>query len=127
MLRRPPASPPFPYTTLFRSRRLRPADHPRPGLRRAHAGAAAADARGRGEGVCLEYRGIPEAGARVGRLLQVGGPRRLHAERDRKSTRLNSSHLGISYAVFFLNATAPTCISTLSLHDALPISSASAC
>src|ERR1039458_610090 len=39
---------------------------------------------------------------------------------DRKSTRLNSSHLGISYAVFCLNP-APTEIYTLSLHDALPI------
>src|SRR5207245_623541 len=36
--------------------------------------------------------------------------------RDRKSTRLNSSHGSISYAVF------PTDIYTLSLHDALPIS-----
>src|ERR1035438_2227683 len=41
---------------------------------------------------------------------------------DRKSTRLNSSHLGISYAVFCLNETAPTDIYTLSLPDALPIS-----
>src|ERR1035441_8264596 len=40
---------------------------------------------------------------------------------DRKSTRLNSSHLGISYAVFFFNDTATTEIYTLSLHDALPI------
>src|SRR5947199_270958 len=42
--------------------------------------------------------------------------------RDRKSTRLNSSHLGISYAVFCLNDTSPTHIYPLSLHDALPIS-----
>src|ERR1035441_7548905 len=42
-------------------------------------------------------------------------------QQDRKSTRLNSSHLGISYAVFFLNDTATTEIYTLSLHDALPI------
>src|ERR1035441_3731857 len=41
---------------------------------------------------------------------------------DRKSTRLNSSHLGISYAVFCLKDTATTEIYTLSLHDALPIS-----
>src|ERR1039458_9902419 len=49
---------------------------------------------------------------------------------DRKSTRLNSSHLGISYAVFclkkklasFFNDTATTEIYTLSRHDALPIS-----
>src|SRR5690606_23300665 len=57
--------------------------------------------------------------------------------RDRKSTRLNSSHVKISYAVFCLKkkrcarcirpwpcsfaATPPSHISTLSLHDALPI------
>src|ERR1039458_9083120 len=40
---------------------------------------------------------------------------------DRKSTRLNSSHFSISYAVFCLNARANTEIYTLSLHDALPI------
>src|ERR1035441_10688634 len=40
---------------------------------------------------------------------------------DRKSTRLNSSHLGISYAVFCLKDAATTEIYTLSLHDALPI------
>src|SRR3990167_8360618 len=41
---------------------------------------------------------------------------------DRKSTRLNSSHSQISYAVFFFNDTATTEIYPLSLHDALPIS-----
>src|SRR5690554_4239404 len=41
---------------------------------------------------------------------------------DRKSTRLNSSHVRISYAVFCLNHPATTDIYTLSLHDALPIS-----
>src|ERR1041385_7889814 len=40
---------------------------------------------------------------------------------DRKSTRLNSSHGYISFAVFFFNETATTEIYTLSLHDALPI------
>src|ERR1039458_3818017 len=131
---RPPRSPLFPYTTLFRSyrgprNRLRYAAHPRQGK-----------------------RDTPDA--------------------DRKSTRLNSSHLGISYAVFclkkihvdytkvsvgsgqpafpviplfeqaksleesptlvraslqhlqlrfFFNDTATTEIYTLSLHDALPI------
>src|SRR5947199_390507 len=40
---------------------------------------------------------------------------------DRKSTRLNSSHLGISYAVFCLTDPARTTFYTLSLHDALPI------
>src|SRR3989304_5963907 len=43
---------------------------------------------------------------------------------DRKSTRLNSSHGSISYAGFFFNETATTEIYPLSLHDALPISSA---
>src|SRR5947208_2881329 len=42
-------------------------------------------------------------------------------QRDRKSTRLNSSHQIISYAVFCLKHTAPPELSTLSLHDALPI------
>src|SRR6478735_4845632 len=129
MLRRPPRSTLFPYTTLFRS----PAPH--------------------------------HAGARLGRpdrRAAVGGAG------DRKSTRLNSSHLVISYAVFclkkkkacrrtgfslpktfqsvsarptvarrnplppgppgrrrslsfFFNDTATTEIYTLSLHDALPI------
>src|SRR5947209_4600968 len=40
---------------------------------------------------------------------------------DRKSTRLNSSHANISYAVFCLKHTPTTDIYTLSLHDALPI------
>src|SRR3954449_12749278 len=40
---------------------------------------------------------------------------------DRKSTRLNSSHTLISYAVFFFNETAPPDIYPLPLHDALPI------
>src|SRR5438045_7170782 len=72
MIRRPPRSTPFPYTTLFRSRRLRntaAAAAPHPRLARRHP------RRGRGHD-----------GARP----------------DRKSTRLNSSHLGISYAVFCL-------------------------
>src|SRR5471032_1593611 len=61
MIRRPPRSTLFPYTTLFRSR--------------PHAGAA-----------------------------DAGGPLapRHRARRDRKSTRLNSSHITISYAVFCL-------------------------
>src|SRR3712207_6775108 len=45
----------------------------------------------------------------------------ISAPRDRKSTRLNSSHANISYAVFCLNDPATTEIYTLSLHDALPI------
>src|SRR5690349_23488001 len=66
MLRRPPRSTLFPYTTLFRSRPPRHAP-------RAHEG-------------------------RQGRA-RAADPR---AGRDRKSTRLNSSHVEISYAVFCL-------------------------
>src|SRR5205807_8662862 len=79
MIRRPPRSTLFPYTTLFRSarfRRLAAGEGPRPGrARRAH------DA---------ELPAIP--GRHVRRA----------ARRDRKSTRLNSGHLVISYAVFCL-------------------------
>src|SRR5258705_2848069 len=66
MIRRPPRSTLFPYTTLFRSLRY--------------------GARG------IEFTSSPHA---IGQ--GVGGP-----ATDRKSTRLNSSHLGISYAVFCL-------------------------
>src|SRR5256885_5831457 len=81
MIRRPPRSTLFPYTTLFRS------DRPlgRPELPRA-AGAGAREHAGRVR--------APGAPLRAG----AGGG----ASRDRKSTRLNSSHLVISYAVFFL-------------------------
>src|SRR6266480_4860145 len=130
MIRRPPRSTLFPYTTLFRSGRLR------------GQGGSVADRR---------RRAVPPG-------------------EDRKSTRLNSSHMSISYAVFclkkknaglllapghvaaqqvlvagergavvtagrgqlpgqhvgrhygfFFNVTATTEIYTLSLHDALPI------
>src|SRR5256885_9836032 len=70
MIRRPPRSTLFPYTTLFRSRAL-----VIPATREAETGES------------LEPRR---------RRLQE--PR----SRDRKSTRLNSSHLVISYAVFCL-------------------------
>src|SRR5207245_11699630 len=84
LIRRPPASPLFPYTTLFRSclqlelllerRRLRVVEEP---LRHR-------DALRRRRGVARRQLG--SAGA----------------ELDRKSTRLNSSHGSISYAVFCL-------------------------
>src|SRR5256885_12736895 len=77
MIRRPPRSTLFPYTTLFRSesisvgrvlvmRNSSSADQPRAAQRRPHEGEQAAE------------------------------------QADRKSTRLNSSHLVISYAVFCL-------------------------
>src|SRR5438552_16762300 len=75
----PPTSTLFPYTTLFRSLRLR--RRPMPGRRRG-----------------LD-RGL--GGPRSCRTLSVGSPDRAWWE-DRKSTRLNSSHQIISYAVFCL-------------------------
>src|SRR5436190_11744259 len=82
MIRRPPRSTLFPYTTLFRSR------HGHLGLRPV-----------RGE------RGVRLGGALVGRPAprRPGqGQRERRRHRDRKSTRLNSSHTVISYAVFCL-------------------------
>src|SRR5437773_8727736 len=81
MLRRPPSSTLFPYTTLFRShvgRRRGPrlgACGPRPARRRVR-------------------RAVHHHGGHLGRAADVGA--------DRKSTRLNSSHITISYAVFCL-------------------------
>src|SRR3712207_8037728 len=85
MIRRPPRSTLFPYTTLFRS-------HPRP--RRACGRAGGPD---RGQG--LQDRPDPREDHRrswlEGADAGLGGL-------DRKSTRLNSSHANISYAVFCL-------------------------
>src|SRR5258705_9355514 len=93
MIRRPPRSTLFPYTTLFRSlcdplRRASPARERRRG-----------DAPAAWEGVAREER-VPGSGG----ALRAGAPRLdgILDVRDRKSTRLNSSHLGISYAVFCL-------------------------
>src|SRR5688500_20103270 len=91
----------FPYTTLFRS--PSPAD-----AESARAGVRASDDAPRGSKSASGPYGVRggEGGARVGAW---GEERRGHAERhrralfaDRKSTRLNSSHLVISYAVFCL-------------------------
>src|SRR5262245_65344730 len=73
MIRRPPRSTLFPYTTLFRSLTV--------------ANSTFTD---------------NEADGGTGGGLGLGGGRRRFRRRDRKSARLNSSHLGISYAVFCL-------------------------
>src|SRR5256885_5319300 len=99
MIRRPPRSTLFPYTTLFRSGMInlrgersvtcqgefdkRPSDGP------LSAGAPT---------VCEEFRKQPDALERAAELDAEYGRR----PEDRKSTRLNSSHLVISYAVFCL-------------------------
>src|SRR5256885_2674747 len=90
MIRRPPRSTLFPYTTLFRSL---------PG--EAACGGIRGVARRLGEGIAVRRGGgAVQAGAhRVDPVQRAQQSRQL---RDRKSTRLNSSHLVISYAVFCL-------------------------
>src|SRR3712207_8549152 len=73
MIRRPPRSTLFPYTTLFRS--------------------------GLGEG---SPRAAAQLQRRAADRRPLQGRRARHPEPDRKSTRLNSSHANISYAVFCL-------------------------
>src|SRR5690349_23969131 len=87
--RRPPRSTLFPYTTLFRSPLL---DHRRVAV---VAVERVGDRRARLVGPALDERQQRTA---------VERPRRRDPERveDRKSTRLNSSHVEISYAVFCL-------------------------
>src|SRR5207302_10330168 len=98
-IRRPPTSTLFPYTTLFRSRRREQADEPveerRVEVREGHpAEVRVRPAEGVGEDRGVVYlRDAPVA-------RPVGRPRPRAA--DRKSTRLNSSHVKISYAVFCL-------------------------
>src|SRR2546430_6518592 len=102
MIRRPPRSTLFPYTTLFRSGRVRLGD-------------------------CIATV--------VGRKL-VGVPTKLNVvarekvsrfEKDRKSTRLNSSHSQISYAVFCLKKKRNLTDSRTGTHAARRIPAATPC
>src|SRR2546427_6207085 len=79
MIRRPPRSTLFPYTTLFRSRgAIRNRD-------------------------VVDALGVSAATAhRLLQALVLSGVLERHGKGDRKSTRLNSSHSQISYAVFCL-------------------------
>src|SRR5688572_31992834 len=82
MIRPPPRSTLFPYTTLFRSLR-----------------------RGSAEGIGAMHVDRPAAVAMLGSELVAehrDGGWTVYVHRDRKSTRLNSSHSQISYAVFCL-------------------------
>src|SRR5256885_10666232 len=88
MIRRPPRSTLFPYTTLFRSVHGRAQERI---LDRHHQPDVRPEARRLGE------RTAPATGPADARL-----PRDHPVGEDRKSTRLNSSHLVISYAVFCL-------------------------
>src|SRR5204862_7594705 len=90
ILRRPPRSTLFPYTTLFRSPRQRDL-------------ACAAVCVDEALGLAPELRVRQGAGAAelVRRLIDDDRRHAMPAQ-DRKSTRLNSSHVEISYAVFCL-------------------------
>src|SRR3712207_9008613 len=83
MIRRPPRSTLFPYTTLFRSRR----------------GGAPLRRSGREERGAGELRSESEKERLMAVRVAINGFGRIG---DRKSTRLNSSHANISYAVFCL-------------------------
>src|SRR3712207_7281803 len=102
MIRRPPRSTLFPYTTLFRSRRFRMNVI----VETAGAGFVENDWVGRAVSIGDEVRlrvAMPDPRCVMPSLSQDGlprDPRVLKALADRKSTRLNSSHANISYAVF---------------------------
>src|SRR3712207_7387155 len=94
MIRRPPRSTLFPYTTLFRSRGAAVARQRQ--FPRAHP----LDVGQRVEGEAAAER-LHHADALLGHLVDELDDLR-HLVADRKSTRLNSSHANISYAVFCL-------------------------
>src|SRR3712207_7115249 len=96
MIRRPPRSTLFPYTTLFRSQAAREVFLADPGA------PIAAVAERAGVGIGALYRRYPSKDALLQRLCGDGLQAYLDAAEDRKSTRLNSSHANISYAVFCL-------------------------
>src|SRR3712207_8733419 len=91
MIRRPPRSTLFPYTTLFRSPEPRGVAVTKDG-RTAYVALTTADA------VAV----VDLEGRTVRRRIPVGARPWHLALSDRKSTRLNSSHANISYAVFCL-------------------------
>src|SRR3712207_7215315 len=97
MIRRPPRSTLFPYTTLFRS-------PPGGGPARAPRGTRAETRAARRRASPAPRRARPMTGRPV----------------DRKSTRLNSSHANISYAVFCLKKKKTTQPHLLSSHFHLP-------
>src|SRR3712207_7723527 len=90
MIRRPPRSTLFPYTTLFRSQ----------GLRRRAVLHLEVGGRGAASGEIL--RVLDMDAVHVRRSASVVHLLRRRQRVDRKSTRLNSSHANISYAVFCL-------------------------
>src|SRR2546426_8583452 len=108
MIRRPPRSTLFPYTTLFRSLsqdldRLHAHHQHRAEIASQRGEEVAVLAALQGEGRAHRLALLPQRAKQpahdLGLAVQGGEPL---LQRDRKSTRLNSSHLVISYAVFCL-------------------------
>src|SRR3712207_7720785 len=93
MIRRPPRSTLLPYTTLFRSKVSEAIEAV---TRVAHHLAGLADVAELLGQLQQTHFGADDL------LVSCHGRCPLHAEADRKSTRLNSSHANISYAVFCL-------------------------
>src|SRR3712207_8517394 len=102
MIRRPPRSTLFPYTTLFRSALG--------GFSRAGSHVSAFSVKPSGLVPLAPHLRGPELKdvAQLGHMNRCPGA----AERDRKSTRLNSSHANISYAVFCLKKKNYNCTPT---------------
>src|SRR3712207_7166555 len=96
MIRRPPRSTLFPYTTLFRS----PGTGQRQGSRKVGGGMLERHDAVHGFVPVVIPWYIPDGRRCVLQLQHL---------LDRKSTRLNSSHANISYAVFCLKKKNPTC------------------
>src|SRR5258707_15381000 len=102
MIRRPPRSTLFPYTTLFRSFRIAVLFLPQP----RHDAAGQLVARHPAPGRLRQFLGDSSLDQGERRQLAVQSERRIDVllflgilRQDRKSTRLNSSHANISYAV----------------------------
>src|SRR5205807_5943338 len=101
-LPRPPSAPLFPYTTLFRSRGTDGADLLARRVLALLAGHGLEECRRIKERLVVAGRIV---GGGLHRLLVItvdADPMHFASAQDRKSTRLNSSHLVISYAVFCL-------------------------
>src|SRR3712207_7282497 len=100
MIRRPPGSTLFPYTTLFRSLSVdRIDDHDAVAMVRHEEATVPVDLQRRCHVNC---RGLQEARGRRSQAARS-------TPADRKSTRLNSSHANISYAVFCLKKKKKQC------------------
>src|SRR5437868_11782959 len=95
MLPPPPRSTLFPYTTLFRSPLCAQSHHTH------HGRSDRDDSRRPAAGADCDNDGTPNRADGAARSATAPAPR-LVVRPDRKSTRLNSSHVSISYAVFCL-------------------------